>query len=86
MQRLMPLLEDQVATSEQVLTDLLGELSDMVSWVAGWMRRLAGGGERGAYSIVAGLSRMTIDHTSLAKQSRRSNEQSQRYRVVYDAK
>lgn len=35
MQGLMPLLEDQVATSEQVLTDLLGELSDMVSWVAG---------------------------------------------------
>lgn len=30
MQRLMPLMEEQVASSEEVLTDLLDKLSDMV--------------------------------------------------------
>lgn len=31
MQRLMPLMEEEVAASEEVLTDLLDKLSDMVS-------------------------------------------------------
>lgn len=30
MQRLMPLMEEEVAASEEVLTDLLDKLSDMV--------------------------------------------------------
>lgn len=30
MQRLMPIMEEQVASSEEVLTDLLDKLSDMV--------------------------------------------------------
>lgn len=47
MQRLMPLMEEQVAASEEILTELLEKLSDMVRETEG--RETVEGGEEASF-------------------------------------